>query len=181
MITAYHTVEDRENPDQIKLEGPFRCEREDAWLGYGYYFWDTHEPWAHDWGKSAYRKKGYVVCRAMVTNNENVMWDLYGNVGHNQEFIAAFETLLTSGKYNSEEDILTSDVIDFLKVKGLFNYLAVRVGDMYNQMKTIALKHPDARGREAFMNVGERVQICLYEKNELTLRDFSIIFPEIYR
>lgn len=180
MITGYHTVEDRDNPHYIELEGPFRCEREDAWLGHGYYFWDTYQPWAHEWGKNAYKSKGYVVCSAMISNDETIMWDLYGNVAHNLEFIAALETLLESGKYKSQDEILTSDVIDFLRIKGLFHYLSVRVGDLYVQTKKVALKHPDERGRRAYMNVGERVQICLFEKSELTLCDFSIIFPEKY-
>ena len=41
MLTGYHTVEDRDNPDEIEADGPFKCTRGDAWLGPGYYFWDS--------------------------------------------------------------------------------------------------------------------------------------------
>ena len=180
MLTGYHTIEDRGNPDEIASEGPFLCTRKDAWLGHGYYFWDTNIKWAHDWGKNAYRRKGYVICKASLNNDENCMWDIYGSVAHNLEFLAAFETILDSGKYRSKEEILVSDVITFLKHKGLFNYAAVRVADVYPQSQKILLKHPDKRGSMAYMRVGQRVQICLFEKSTLLLQDFKIIFPEKY-
>lgn len=180
MLTGYHTVEDRNNREVILFQGPFRCEREDAWLGHGYYFWDTNLFWAHEWGQNAYRKQGYVICSGVIDNSTDVLWDLYGNVEHNLEFIAAMDTILESGLYKSEEEILASDIIDYLRMKGVFRYSGVRVADTYNRTKQIALKHPDGRGRRAYMMIGERVQICLFEKSELLLRDFIIVFPEKY-
>ena len=38
---AYQTLENRNNPDQIEEQGPFLCNRKSAWLGEGYYFWDS--------------------------------------------------------------------------------------------------------------------------------------------
>ena len=40
-IIGYHTLEDRGNPKEILESGPKQCFRADAWLGHGYYFWDT--------------------------------------------------------------------------------------------------------------------------------------------
>lgn len=37
----YQTVEDRNNPDDVEQHGPFLCTNKMAWLGHGYYFWDT--------------------------------------------------------------------------------------------------------------------------------------------
>ena len=34
----FQAVKDLDNPDEIEQNGPFKCRREDAWLGEGYYF-----------------------------------------------------------------------------------------------------------------------------------------------
>lgn len=39
----YQTVEDRDNPDNIEAEGPFKCTRKDAWLGEYYNNSDGHQ------------------------------------------------------------------------------------------------------------------------------------------
>lgn len=36
--TLFQAVKDLDNPDEIEQNGPFKCRREDAWLGEGYYF-----------------------------------------------------------------------------------------------------------------------------------------------
>lgn len=53
--TLYQTVEDRNNPSEIETEGPFLCVRNNAWLGRGYYFWDTFVELAHWWGNTIYQ------------------------------------------------------------------------------------------------------------------------------
>ncbi|MFN8293091.1 MAG: hypothetical protein U0T72_05160 [Chitinophagales bacterium] len=50
----YHTQERR----NIRLKAPVVCEREDAWLGDGYYFWDDVVD-AEQWGHNSKRETGY--------------------------------------------------------------------------------------------------------------------------
>lgn len=50
----YHTQERR----TIRLKAPVVCEREDAWLGDGYYFWDDVVD-AEQWGHNSKRETGY--------------------------------------------------------------------------------------------------------------------------
>lgn len=181
MITGYHTVEDRDNPDYIELEGPFRCERADAWLGHGYYFWDTYEPWAHEWGKNAYRRKGYVVCQAML--NPDVMYDLFGNVAHQMEFEEAIKLLEADESFQGERP-LAAEVILFMKDRGFLLYKSIRAADNPpDRVVEVDFRPPKNTVQphnRPHMRIGQRVQICLLEKSELTLQGFSIVFPEKY-
>ena len=52
--TAYQTLEDRDNPDEIETNGSYRCRSSNAWLGIGYYFWDSNAQWANEWGEKSY-------------------------------------------------------------------------------------------------------------------------------
>ena len=47
----YQTVDDRRNIKYVLENAPFKCTRNDAWLGEGYYFWDTFINFAHWWGE----------------------------------------------------------------------------------------------------------------------------------
>lgn len=71
----YQTLEDKSNVDYVEENGPFICERRDAWLGRGYYYWDTFVDNAHLWGKKIYNSnnKDYMICLSKVEfSNENV-------------------------------------------------------------------------------------------------------------
>ena len=74
--TLYQTVEDRNNPSEIETEGPFLCVRNNAWLGRGYYFWDTFVELAHWWGNTIYQGK-YVVCQSYCDGLLPDTYDLY--------------------------------------------------------------------------------------------------------
>ena len=52
----YQTLEDRSNIDYVEENGPFICRRNSAWLGIGYYYWDTFVDNAHLWGEKIYKK-----------------------------------------------------------------------------------------------------------------------------
>ena len=79
MIQLYQTVEDRDNPDYIEANGPIQC-MSNAWLGPGYYFWDTFYENAEWWGRSHYNGK-YMIC-ATESSCEADLFDLVGNTQH---------------------------------------------------------------------------------------------------
>lgn len=179
MIVGYHTVEDRNNPDVILLEGPFRCEREDAWLGHGYYFWDTRISLAHFWGEVNFRWRGYVVCEALINDDPAILWDLDGKIAHQEEFIAALDMMIDAGVITRDGDATANDVITFLKRQNLMTYKAIRAADEDKDTYFLRFK-PRSEPKQAQMRLRQRVQICLLEKSEITLQDFSIIYPEKY-
>lgn len=73
----YQTVANK-NKQDIEKNAPFQCTRSDAWLGKGYYFWDTFIEVAKQWGECAY-KNNYIICKTQVVCLENEILDFYGN------------------------------------------------------------------------------------------------------
>jgi hypothetical protein len=184
MLTGYHTVQDRENPDFIETEGPFLCARENAWLGEGYYFWDSDIDWAHEWGlfnKNRW-KKGYVICEGTINNDPLLLWDIFGNVLHKKELEYAQKLIAESGYHENPEQILVHEIIGYLKKKGTFAYKGIRAAHLPKKTTKIIpfVKATEKKPKPEHMTVGERVQICVIEKTELLLRDFKIIYPEKY-
>lgn len=183
MLTGYHTVEDRSNPDVILLEGPFRCEREDAWLGHGYYFWDTDIGWAHKWGKDAYKRREYVICRGNIENTPEILYDLVGNVEHMLEFKEMIKLFEADESYQRARP-LVAEIFQFMQNRGFFTHKAIRAADNpFSNVVEVDFRPPrneEEPQNRPFMRLGQRVQICLLEKSDITLRDFSIVFPEKY-
>lgn len=78
----YQTVEDRENPDYVEQHGPFICTNKNAWLGEGYYFWDTIIELAHWWGNLCYKDSGYIICQSACDDKLEKVFDLVGRPEH---------------------------------------------------------------------------------------------------
>ena len=179
MIIGYHTVEDRGNPDHIEFAGPFLCDREDAWLGHGYYFWDTRIELAHFWGEVNFKRRGYVICEGAIVDDPTILWDLDGRTAHQEEFIKAMDMMIDAGIFSNYDETTSSEVITFLKQQGILTYRAIRAADEDRGTYFVNFK-PISAAKQAKMRLRQRVQICLLEKNELTLQTFSIIFPDNY-
>ena len=178
MLRGYQTLEFRDNNDEIELNGPFPCHAPNAWLGEGYYFWDRRIEWAHEWGKNCMKRKktawkGYVIGEALLNNDETVMFDLYGNPEHQEEFRSIKELLEGAPAYHMSRPTV-KEVLDFMIRKNILEYKAVRAAD--NNPNTTEDIYFDHKEKNApYMRIGQRVQICLYEKSSITLQNFSVI------
>jgi hypothetical protein len=179
MITGYHTVEDRNNPEVIETSGPFKCTRSDAWLGPGYYFWDHRIDLAHFWGQMNFKKRGYVICKGMINDAHDVLWDIDGRTEHQEEFIEAWDMMLSAGFIKDHSHVIVSEVIAFFLERGLLSYQAIRAADEDKDTIFMAFK-PKSASKPAQMRIRQRVQICLIEKNDVTLHGFKIVYPEDY-
>jgi hypothetical protein len=178
MVRGFQTLEDRDNIDHVETSGPFMCNRPDAWLGFGYYFWDTNIQWAKDWGHNSYKKKDkeFIIASCMI-NTENC-FDLLGSVAHQMELIDAFEAFNESKKLKHYHRRILPNVIQYLKKKGVFEYKSIRACD--NTNKIIKLHFSKNTEREEYMLINQRVQICVIEKKDVILRPFTVVFPEKY-
>ena len=176
IVTAYQTLEDKDNIDEIETEGPFICTRRDAWLGHGYYLWDSNLKWALAWGENSYTKRGkeYVVGRCQV-DLTNDCFDLLGNVTHQQELTETIEVLKQSGKIKDNSKLILPNIIEFLKRQGMFPYKSIRVGDNNDPLR---IHFNDRRGE--FMFINQRVQICVLHRKDIILHPFSVIYPDKY-
>lgn len=175
MLTiGYHTLEDRDNVDHIENTGPIKCETSAAWLGYGYYFWDANDEWAHKFGKSRY-PDNYMIFEADIAINTET-YDLFGNVRHKLEFREAWEILKESGEFPPNEVTHVADVIEYLKKIDNFPYNSVRAADNPDRQNIIYF----GGQRGEFMFLNERVQICLVIKKNLSLPSFRVVHPAHY-
>lgn len=108
-LECYHTLEDRENPDEVENRGPFVCTRGDFWFGKGYYFWDTNVEWAHNWGEWSYGEERYIICQATIKLDNNI-FDLTGNVSHKMAFMDAYDIIIKKNLISGRKLVLR-DVI----------------------------------------------------------------------
>lgn len=177
IITAYQTLEDKDNIDEIETDGPFICTRADAWLGTGHYFWDTNLEWAISWGENSYKRNGkeYVIGRCQLDLSKSC-FDLVGNVEHQMELQEVIDVLRSSGKLGATEDVLMPNLIQYLKLKGIFFYKAIRCNDNHDKVVQIYFKSK----RKEYMVINQRVQVCVIDKKEVILRPFAVIYPEKY-
>lgn len=176
IIKAYQTLEDRDNIDEIETDGPFRCNRSKAWLGLGYYFWDTNMDWAIKWGE-IYRSKGsdFVIgeCRLDLSKD---CFDLVGCVAHQKELTECVEIIKHSGKLNANQKATFPNLIQFLRKKGLFNYKSIRCCDYPKE----TIKIYFGSEKKEFMVINQRVQVCVIELRDVLLRPFSVVYPKRY-
>jgi hypothetical protein len=189
LTTIYQTLQDRDNIDEIENGGPFLCNWTNAWLGNGYYFWDTHIELAHWWGRTRYlsKKKAYVICSAKITRDYKC-WDLHGEGNHRLEFINAVEELITAGLFKKEVTRVPQ-VIEFLKMRNFFTekYDSIRV--MGSNSVGISYKKDTQKvmwrmffedDLPGFYEIIPAVQICLFTKKSQTFKNYRVIYPDYY-
>jgi hypothetical protein len=176
-ITAYQTLEDRDNLDHVEMEGPFACTHRGSWLGSGYYFWDTNMDWAINWGKTAYESRGneYFIGRCQLDLSKDC-FDLVGNVAHWKDLLEVFDVFTKSKKIRNQEKIILPNVIQFMKNNGLFPFKSIRASDMHRNVRRIHFRND----RGEYMIINQRVQVCVIDRQEVLIRPFSIVFPEKY-
>lgn len=184
-ITLVQTLQDRghENAKMISKEGPYPCRKPGAWLGEGYYFWDTHRELGHLWGKSAYSKSGYVISEA-EGRIDSTCWDLHGNGRHLKEF-KEFCDFLVELKLIKETEVTVPQVINFLKKKNQFKYLAIRALGIKSlgwnlEDRTYVYRVKFNPETEAYLMIIPPIQLCLLKKKALSLHAYHIVYPEKY-
>ncbi len=177
---VHHTVKDKDNPDYIEENGPFRPKKDkDLYLGHGYYFWDDHIELAHWWGNVHCGSK-YVICEGnLVIDDEGDFLDL---VGSRQDLRYYRELRDTYGI----QDLAIGSAIEFLKERskipgkeGVFPFKVIRAVDdssgTYEQDR-----HYFVEGKQGSTNLAPKIIICLITKSSIYLRNFKIIYPSHY-
>lgn len=176
----YQTVGDRGNPEEVERQGPFICERDNAWLGTGYYFWDTFIELAHWWGDYGYNRN-YMICEASCDENDKI-FDLVGNTDHIQ-ILDKYSKLLKEKK--PKQTITVAFVIMHMRLilKKDFRYKAIRANgiDTVNKGKLIEENRLCFNfNNRAYLDLKPAIQICIINKKEMGLTGYKIIYPNIY-
>lgn len=173
----YQTLEDRSNIDYVEENGPFICEREDAWLGIGYYYWDTFVDNAHLWGKKVYKKnnKDYIICLSKVNFNDENIYDL-DNPNTLLEFKIVEKKL--SETYPNK-NITVAMVLEQFKQSQEFTYKAIKTR-AEKDMNTFKQKVPFKVNSKAYLDTCPHIQVCVLDKTFIGKDNFKVIFPTEY-
>ncbi len=121
-IQLFQTLEDRGDFLKVEQNAPYLCDRLDAWLGNGYYFWEAFIEIAHWWGERVYGSN-YIICSFICELDERC-FDLVGNSKHLIEFHKIVMLLTEKGLINEKTTVRR--IIEFLVTKNLFNYEGIR-------------------------------------------------------
>ncbi len=173
----YQTLEDRHNIDFVRKYGPFKCSRRSAFLGDGYYFWDTNINHAHSWGKSSYNGS-YIIGKIEVPYDTSKVFDLTDPY-YLQDLKDAEERLREAYKFKKR--ICVRFIIDWLKEDRIFlkRFVAIRASDAKIQMNSNnKLFFYD--GRSEYLNMSPRVQICYFSNDSFKSLPFTIVYPDKY-
>jgi hypothetical protein len=176
-VTLFHTVKDKKNPDEVNAKGPFVCV-DDAWLGIGYYFWDSHIELAHWWG-DRHCKKNYMICRAEGIIDDRCLDLLDGR----QRVLfqdKCKEFLRRLGK--KQHQVLLPEMLTYwISLEGdIFNSVRAVPTSFNGFAMNTTFKLKFSNRNAAFFDFNLPVQICLYDKKALSLQDFRVIYPERY-
>jgi hypothetical protein len=177
----YQTLEDRDNADAVEEDGPYPCRRNSAWLGHGYYFWDYHIELPHWWGEKAEYSE-YMICEAFCDINSDRCWDLHNEGRHQKEFNEALKLLIES-KISHNNRITVSQLIEYCKNNGFFDHEAIRmcgINSSSSQEVGVGSRLKFITGRAPYYEMIPAIQICLINRNSLSLHSYKVIWPEHY-
>lgn len=180
----YQTLADKGNPDYVEKFGPFPCKWHNTWLGDGYYFWDTFISNAHWWGTTRH-KDSYMICNAYCDYNTDKCLDLVGTTEHLEFFGDYIKQMKAKGLLNAKTTV--ARVIEFIKkVVTSFVYEAIRVYGVnsisahFLENETFIYRMPFETGKAQYLDITPPIQICIFSKNGLDLKNFKVIYPDEY-
>lgn len=172
-ISIYQTLENRDNPDEVEAHGPYMCASRNAWLGVGYYFWDTFVHHAHAWGKKSYGGN-YFICKGTFQFDWDCVFDIVGNMEHMQILEDVSNVLRDNGKACT-----VAKSLEVLKGHTEFceQYVAIRAKD-----EKVDLRHRVSftKNGAEFTSTRPRVQICFFDNSSLKDCGYRIIYPKEY-
>jgi len=181
-IQLFQTLEDRGDFLKVEQNAPYLCDRLDAWLGNGYYFWEAFIEIAHWWGERVYGSN-YIICSFICELDERC-FDLVGNSKHLIEFHKIVMLLTEKGLINEKTTVRR--IIEFLVTKNLFNYEGIRasgvnsISPKFRDNEAFIYRMPFKPGYPQYLDYKPAIQICILTKKGLDLRECKIIYPQEY-
>ncbi len=180
----YQTLEDRNNPEYIEKNAPFKCNWKNAWLGEGYYFWDTFIENAHWWGEIRYNTS-YVICEGTCVFDTDKCFDLVGTTEHLIEFSEAIEFLKSKKLVNN--DTTVARILSFIKSKITdFKYEAIRVyginsiSEHRQRSSKYVFRLVFEQSKYQYLDYKPAIQICIFKKGTMELSNMQIVYPDEY-
>ncbi len=170
--TIYQALEYTADEDEI----PHWSSDQNAWLGYGYYFWDSSIDRAHWWGKSRY-KNNYMICKTEYDKNFH-LFDMF-DTNHSKEYTDTRIVLAKefASRKKVSNTIYAQDVINALKSTSEFmnNFFAIRMLAM--ECAPVIHKIQFASNSPAYSDEDLPVQLCVWDKRFFKA-DVIVVFPD---
>lgn len=180
-LDLLHTVADLDNVDYVESNAPFICRDRNAWLGIGYYFWDTFIELAHWWGRSHYKGNGYMICKTSCYLSDDEILDLVGNMSQLQDF-KEYVSILR--QQYPRTDWKVGGVIEHMKKINAFNYKAIRVNGESSAKRDTSITNMrmtfSPQNNIAYLDMCPQIQVCVIDRRILNL-PVQVIFPECYK
>lgn len=175
--TVYQTLKFKDNNDYVLNHGPYDCNKSNAWLHYGYYFWEEFIDPAHHWGRTWCRNK-YIITSGVCLIYDDHLFDLVGNLHHIRQMRETVEFLAEEGLVDDQTTV--AHVIDFLKKQEVFDYLASRANTTEAFRKNYQLQelqYDTAKNTMLIMNPA--IQICIYDLDKVLFSEFQIVHQSV--
>lgn len=174
--TIFQTLQDRDNADHVEKYGPFICTNSKAWLGKGFYFWDSFIENAHWWGEQNRSNRSYIICKSTIDYNDDLCYDLHGNT----ETLIEFQEMINQFK---ELKLLTNnstlvEIINFLKKRNIFKHPSIRVSSQKFNNNQFQVKYH--KKNPSWLELKPLIQICIYNLEKVNHKSFKIIYPKKY-
>lgn len=172
----FQAVRDMDNPDEIEQKGPFKCSRADAWLGEGYYFWESFIDLAHWWGKESLNNN-YMICRSYCEASFPYTFDLYNNPEHLKQFQILKEVLIKeyTGKF-----VTVPFVLEMFKAHSDFSKEFKAIRAKAERCWRNVPRLPFKKNSIAYLETVPPVQVCILDKSFLIDEIYEIVYPDKY-
>jgi|SRR5690606_27771674 len=176
--TLYQTLEDRQNPDEVENNGPFKCKNKKAWLGFGYYFWDSFIENAHWWGENNLSRE-YIIGKTYFDFNESTCFDLVGNTNHLNDFWEIVQEYRMQGLIDKDTKVV--EIISHLKKNKIFNYPSIRVSSTKSDYHSNQYSIKFVDFNKSILELKPLIQICIYDLCATKVAPLVIVHPEHYK
>lgn len=175
--TLYQTLEDRDNVEVVERKGPFLCRRQKAWLGEGYYYWDTFIEYAHWWGQTSYQRNGYVICKTVIKFKDGELYDL-----EDLETLKEFNQIGVMLAKHYGQDVTVPMVINYLKENTSFKYRAVRAraNGATNDYSLPVHRMQYIEKNKAYLDTMPQIQVCILDITIVGQDNFHVVYPPEY-
>lgn len=171
-IVGYHT---QENRYEILLE-PILCKDNEAWLGYGYYFWTDLKfarYWGEDWKRGVRNAGTYDIYRANINVEDylDTAFSIDGYItfkGIIEKTIKLFE--------NRGVNVNLSEINKFLSEKGYWKSIGVK-GIIYADTPYNVSKKNRIFSKIEPLYYEKRIQLVAFDK--ITIEGFEIFKEDL--
>lgn len=159
----YQTIANK-NRHNVESIAPFQCSKSTAWLGKGYYFWDTFIELAKEWGERVYRNN-YIICKTYATYSEEEILDFVGNTTQ----ILDLKNITLRLEKTYQTKLTIPFVINYIRKTPHFSYKAIRILSQETFSNLTSYKRFFREGKNACFNLCPSIQWCVIDKSILKL------------